>query len=266
MQTTLTNNDLRHLTPSVFAASPWQRMSERYRFVPTIDVVDMLREQGFSPVRAQQSRSRIEGKGAFTKHMIRFRHADYLQPTQVGEELPELVLVNSHDGTAAYRLFAGIFRLVCSNGLIIASANFGSFSVRHSGGDDFRSRIIDATYQIVEETPKAFRQVEEWKQIELTRPKQIAFANAASELKPNAAINPAHLLTARRDEDATNSDASRDLWRTTNVIQESLIRGGIQGRSGTGRRIKTRPIKAVDSDIKINRALWRLAEEMAKLA
>jgi hypothetical protein len=265
MQTaTLTRDQLRHSAPSIFAATPWQGMSDRYRFVGTDGVLDIMADLGFHPVKAMQSRSRIDGKQAFTRHMIRLRHADHLAPT-VGEEVPEIVLENSHDGTAAYRLHAGIFRLVCSNGLVIASADFGTISVKHSGGKDFERRIIDATHQIAEGTPEAFRTVADWKQIVLPRPQQLAFAEQAMELKPNAAIKPAFLLTARRQEDATSPDFSRDLWRTFNVIEENMMQGGIAGRNERGRRIRTRPIRSVVADITINRGLWQIAGQIGEL-
>src|SRR4051794_23840052 len=126
---TLDDDQLRRLAPSIFAASPWGRMSGRYRMVPTIEVVGLLRDKGFLPVRAEQSRTRIEGKGDFTRHLIRFRHGDHLSPLAVGAEVPELVLTNSHDGTSAYRFMAGVFRLVCSNGMVVQSADHGSLSV-----------------------------------------------------------------------------------------------------------------------------------------
>jgi hypothetical protein len=78
------------------------------------------------------------------------------------------------------------------------------------------------------------------------------------ELKPNAAIRPAFLLTARREEDATGPDFSRDLWTTTNFLQESLMRGGLSAVNARGRRITTQPVKAVDADLNINRRLWEL--------
>lgn len=257
----LSHDALRRIAPSVFAAQPWHGMSGRYRMVPTIEVVDILAGRGFLPVKAQQSSTRIPEKGEFTRHLIRFRHADHLQPATVGTELPELVLTNSHDGTSAYRFMAGIFRLVCGNGLVVQSADFGSISVRHSGGADLHERIIDATYQVVEETPRTLEKIEAWKQVELSPPQREAFAAAASELKPNPSIQPAQLLDPRRPE-----DSRPDLWHTLNRVQENVMKGDLRGRNGNGRRPRTRPIRSVDADIKINRALWRLAEEMAKLA
>ena len=261
----LTRDDLRTLTPSVFATTPWDRVSTNYRFVPTIEVLGMMEDQGFHPVMAKQSRTRIEGKAPFTKHMIRLRHRDHLA-TALHEEVPELVLVNSHDRSSAYKLFAGVFRLICENGMIIASEVYGSFSLRHSGSRDLRQQIIDTTGEVISITAQAFENVSQWKQIELSRPQQVAFATAAAELKPNAAIRPSHLLTARREADYTDGEGNRDLWRTTNVLQESLIRGGLSGTASTGRKVTTKAVKSVTGDLAINRGLWRLAAEMAKLA
>src|SRR5438309_1834188 len=103
---TLTLDMIRRTAPSVFAERPWDTMSERYRFFPTVHVVEGLMAQGFLPVRAQQSRSRIEGKGAYTKHMLRFRHAS-MADRAVASTVPEIVIVNSHDGTSAYHLSLG---------------------------------------------------------------------------------------------------------------------------------------------------------------
>lgn len=145
---TLSNDTLRRVAPSIFATTPYHRMSDRYKFIPTIEVVDMLRNQGFHPVRAQQSTSRTEGKAEFTRHLVRFRHNDYLVPAVVGSEFPELVMTNSHDGTACYQFEAGLYRLVCSNGMVVSSGQFDRVSVRHLGGSDFHDRVIDATYQV----------------------------------------------------------------------------------------------------------------------
>lgn len=261
--TVLDDDGLRRIAPSVFASSPWQTMSSRYKFIPTIDVVDWMRNEGFMPVRALQSRSRIEGKGEFTKHMVRFRHKDNLefQVQTVGQEFPEITLVNSHDGTASYQLYPSIFRAVCTNGLIVHSQDMDGVNVRHKGGSDFHNEIIDATYRIVSETPKTLAQIGEFKQIQLTAPQREAFGNAALELQASETLEARHILKARRQEDTDGS-----LWTTLNAVQENLIQGGVTSRNpANGRRSTTKGVKSVDGDVKTNRALWRLSEEMAKL-
>lgn len=256
----LDNHQIKRTAPSVFAVSPYSAMSGKYRMVPTIEVVDMLRDKGFSPIRADQSRTRIPGKGDFTRHVLRFRHTDHLTSTVVGTEIPELVLMNSHDGSSAYRFMAGIFRLVCSNGMIVQSSDHGSISVRHQGGTDFHDRVIDATYQIMEDAPKTLAQIDKWKAIDLTAPHREAFATAALELKTPNGVTPTQILSPRRVE-----DRKTDLWTTTNVVQEHIIRGGDRARTNTGRRTTTRPVKSVTEDIRLNRALWTLTEKLGQI-
>lgn len=260
----LNHDSLRTIAPSIFAASPWERMSHRYKMVPTIDVVDALADRGFLPVRAQQSTSRIEGKGAFTKHMIRFRRPEHFDSGNT-INVPEVVLVNGHDGSSAYKFMPGIFRKVCMNGLIAWRAEGEQISIRHSGGSDFHEKVIDATYRVLESSEQAIEVASNWSQIELSAPQQMAFATAALELRDNAIIKPVQLLRAKRSEDREDQNGSRDLWRTMNTVQEHLVRGGDRGTGSTGRRATTRPIKSVDADLKTNKALWTLATEMAKI-
>lgn len=256
----LSRDELRRKVPSVFAASARDDVSAKYRFVPTIEIVDVLADQGFFPVRAEQTLVRREGGAAFATHMLRFRHADFLTMAKVGDELPELVLKNSHDRSCAVQLHLGIFRLVCSNGAVCSIGDMGGFSVKHVGGPDFSKGVIDATFQVVDQTPAVLNKIEAWKGIELTSPQKHAFAKAALELKENKPILPGQLLAPKRMEDRKG-----DLWTTSQVIQEHLMRGGDRGRNATGRRTTTRPIKSVNEDMRTNKALWRLTEEMAKL-
>lgn len=264
----LDNNALLAKAPSIFAEKPYEGMTERYAFIPTIAVVNAMRDNGFMPVMATQSKCRVQGKGEYTKHMLRFRHDDFMNQN-VSDEVPEIVLINSHDGTSAYRLFAGIFRMVCSNGMITCSQEMGNVSVRHSGKNDTIQKVIDASYEIINETPKNFAKISEFKAIELTPKEQIILASSALELKGAntvETISPENALIPKRSEDIGNIDGSRDLWKTFNVIQENFIKGGMSGKTiDTKRKVKTRSIKAVNEDLRINRGLWQLTEEMAKL-
>jgi Domain of unknown function (DUF932) len=263
MTSILTRDDLRQIAPSIFARQAFHAMSPRYKFVGTDGVLDIMDGLGFRPVMAMQGKSRIVEKVGYTRHFVRLRHLDHLaNPT--GQEVPEIVLENSHDGSAAYRLHAGIFRFCCSNGLILASANFGTISVKHSGGRDFEDRIVEASREIVESTPKAFETVERWKQIILPRSAQVAMAEKAFEMKPLEGVRPAALLTARREEDYTDGDGNRDLWRTFNCLQENTLQGGVQGMNPRGRRTRTRSIRSVTATINLNRGLWQIAEQMAE--
>jgi hypothetical protein len=96
-------DEIAQRAPSALATRPYDAMSAKYTYVPTLGVIEAMIKAGFQPFSASQSRTRIAGKGDFTKHMIRFRHQDVSQALAVGDVIPEVVLINSHDGTSAYR-------------------------------------------------------------------------------------------------------------------------------------------------------------------
>lgn len=250
-------NDQLH--PSVFASGHAGNLSEKYRFVPTIDVVNALRNEGFFPVSCGASRSRDEDGQEYVKHHIRLRREQDINSklSRVGQVIPELAVTNSHNGTSGFILDAALHRLVCSNGLIVANEQ-GSLRYRHSGKDDLVGRVIEGAYEIVEDFPLLADKVEAWSALPLTENEREAYAKAARTLRfdEDSPVTPTQLLRPRR-----YGDARMDLFTTYNVVQENLIRGGLKA----GRR-KTRGITSVDRDLKLNRALWTLAEELAKHA
>jgi len=268
----LSHDALKQAAPSIFATAPWGGVSSKYAFIPTINVVEALAAEGFLPVKATQSRSRIEGKGDFTKHLIRFRReADLIaRPRVVNGNahhfyaendqplIPELCLTNSHDLTSTFILDAGLFRQLCSNGLMVSASNFGSIRTRHSGDV---GNILEGAYTIVEEFPQVLEQVEAWQKIELQPAQQRAYAVAAAELRwgDTTPVDPSKLLTVRRSGDAKN-----DVFTTFNRVQEAIIKGGVRGYGAKGRRMTSRAVKGVSEDSRLNKALWRLTEELAK--
>ena len=257
----LSTEQLRHCAPSIFATQPYEKMSEKYRFVPTIDVVNELSQNGFLPVKASQARTRIEGKGDFVRHVIRFRHRE-LNEAKVGDSIPEIVLLNSHDGSSSYKIMMGMFRLVCSNGMVVASGMIDEIAARHSGKQGIVKEVIDGSFRVIENAPKVMQQVQDWQSKALTDRQQVAYATAALELRDSTLkIDPAEILAPHRGADAGN-----DVWRTFNRVQENMIRGGMSGMSEVGIRRTTRAVKSCAADVKLNRALWRLTEELAKAA
>ena len=105
----LSRETLARIVPSLFAAQPWERMSPSYKMLPTASVIEILGSQGFFPVSAQQGKTRIPGKGSYTKHLVKFRRREYLDADQFAE-VPELVLLNSHDGSSAYKFHSGVIQ------------------------------------------------------------------------------------------------------------------------------------------------------------
>lgn len=254
----LSDDQIIRAAPSAFAESAHESRSARYAYIPTSEVLKGLRGAGFQPFMACQARTRVEGKEAFTKHLIRLRHEGQIN----GETANEIILVNSHDGTSSYQMLAGCYRFVCHNGLICGDT-IEDFRVRHSG--NIVGNVIEGAFRILDEFEQVDAEREAMRRIQLAPGQQQAFARAALELRydpqENMPIEPGQLNEARRFE-----DRGSDLWRTFNRVQENMIQGGLSGRNANGGRMTTRQITGVSENVRLNRALWTLTEEMAKLA
>lgn len=280
-QKPMTMLELQLAVPSAFAVEPHESRSSRYTYIPTVRIIEGMMKHGFLPFAASQSRSKDESRREYTKHMIRFSHPDQ-KLAMDGEERVDVVLVNSHDGTSAYKLMEGIFRMVCSNGLIVAKGETNFVSIQHSG--NIIDGVIRASQQIIETAPKRLKAVREWKEIELNEDERRVFSESAFMVRFPDDVEregegipktyaPHQLLNRRRSEDSAN-----DLWTVFNVIQENAVRGGLTGRTAShnvntgngqrwqrGRRVSTRDIKGIDQNLKLNQALWALGDKMAAL-
>lgn len=261
----LSEEELRGAVPSIFALAQHESRSPRYTYIPTIDIVKSLANEGFRPTWAMQATPRDAAKTGYTKHMLRFRQAD----TQLANgEVPEVVLINSHDGSTKYQMLAGIFRFICGNGMIVGDT-FDKCSVRHSG--NIKDNVVEAAHQIASTFEFVMNATAEMKRIELAPAEQLILAEGAAELRfdleanEESPVRPQLFLEARRDADAKN-----DLWTVFNRVQENTLRGGLAGytpetEASTGRRVRTREVKGIDQSVKLNRCLWSLAEKMAAL-
>ncbi len=252
----LTNDQIARVAPSIFAAGKHESRSERYTYIPTIQILDGLRNEGFQPFMVAQSRSRVEGKSEFTKHMMRLRKIDQID----AQEAFEIILINSHDGTSSYQMLAGIFRFVCQNGMVMGDT-YQDIRVHHRG--NITENVIDAAYTIMNDVDAVQASIETMKGTPLALPEARIFAETALSLKydKEAPIRPDDLLTARRYEDRVNTD----LWATFNKVQENLLKGGQRGETATGKRTRTRGVTSIDNNVRLNKALWTLSEKMANL-
>jgi hypothetical protein len=263
----LTDDQIRTVAPSIFATHPSATRSERYAYIPTSDVLGALRKAGFLPFMVTQGGTRDPQRREFTKHMLRLRHESALQ-VGVGQTFNELVLVNSHDGTSSYQLMAGLFRLVCSNGMIVgAGGGFDEVRIKHTGV--VTDAVVEGANTILQRLPEVNESVREWDGMALTAGERMAFATAAHALRfaepALAPIEAPRLLQARRTEDARPT-----IWNTLNVLQENTVKGGIEYelKDENGKRKqrrKTGEVAGIEQNVTINRGLWVLAAEMAKL-
>ena len=259
----LTDDTLRAYAPSIFAEDKHASRSERYAYIPTIHALNGLRKEGFLPFYVAQSRTRHEDRREFTKHLLRLRHMNHIHAQTVGTEFPEISLLNSHDGTSSYQMDAGIYRLVCSNGLIVDAGDVQSLKVPHKG--DVRNQVIEAAYEIVESFPVVQSKMMAMKETKLLPAIQEALAEEAIQLRyddpaKSAPITPAQVLTPKRA-----ADAGQDAWSVFNRAQEHLVRGGLNGAAAHGGRQRTRPVTSIQENVKLNKALWSLTERVTAI-
>lgn len=260
----ITIDELRVRIPSVFADGKSGKTSDRYTYIPTVAVVERLIADGYGVFSAMQSGTRDEARRGHTKHLLRFRQVDAMP--LVDGTYPEIVLLNSHDGTSAYRLMAGLFRMVCSNGMVVCSSCVEDVRVRHSG--NVVSDVADGVQRIRYQLPSVTDAIRDMQSIELTRDEQGVFALAALRAKYGddvPPVEPLAIIQPRRAEDVGN-----DLWRVLNRTQEALITGGDRytttpTETRRRRRMHTRPVNSVGGNATLNAAIWQLGEEMRRL-
>ena len=250
--------DIRRKCSSFYAEEPKSTVSDKYGFINTRDVALGLWQHGWMPKWAEETRSNLATNRGYNRHMIRWAHPDCLLPN--GDRV-EIVGVNSHNRSSIFRLMAGVFRTVCSNGCITMSSDFGCFEIRHLG--DIMGQVETALNEIGPLTKRIPCKIVEMQETPLRQEEQLILASAAHGYvytEPETApIKPHQLLVPRRREDKGNT-----LWSTYNVIQENIMQGGIRGVL-TGHRTRTRRIRNIDKNVRINQALWELTEKMCEL-
>jgi len=256
----LTDDQIMRAAPSIFAEAPHDSRSERYHCIPTINVIDALRAEGFDPFYACQVAVRTADKRTHAKHMLRLRHRNQIN----AREANEIILLNSHDGSCSYQMIAGMFRFVCANGMVCGST-LGNIRVRHQGKGDIIGEVIEGAYSVRESFEIAEQQRDTMRAVTLDNAEQELLADAILQYKHDdptrpAPIAPRQLLNAKRIEDDKD-----DLWTVTNRIQENIMKGGQVGRSANGRRTRTRAVRGLDQDVKLNRALWDMSARFAEL-
>jgi hypothetical protein len=254
----LSDDQIRRVAPSIFAETPHESRSERYSYIPTAAVLTELCQEGFQPFMVAQTRVRCEDRRDFTKHMLRLRHASQINAA----EAQEIILLNAHDGTSSYQMLAGMFRFACHNGLVCGDL-VADVRVPHKG--DVSGDVIEGAYEVLDGFERVQQSREAMRAITLDEGEATVFARSALALRYDTADKPApitesQILMPRRFE-----DRSPDLWSVFNRAQENLTKGGLLGRSASGRRQHTRPVQGIDQDIRLNRALWLLADGLRQL-
>lgn len=254
--------DIRQVS-TICAERPHESTSQRYSFIPTTAPLTVLADFGWRPVAVAEQRVRDKNKAGYQRHAVKFRNELFSKDAlQVGQTLPELVLINSHSGNASFQLTLGLFELVCSNGLMVEREGIAERRVLHRGYTSYK--VAEAIGAIAPNVPKLLGEVEDMRQIQLNGEEQKAFASAAIDLRWDGekyAIDPERMVAPRR----SNQQGS-DLWQSFNRVQESLIRGGVRVRNlESGQSQLARPVTGLAENVRLNKALWKLTETMRDL-
>jgi hypothetical protein len=256
----LTKDQIRNSSPLVFADAPTNPdVSNKYLFVNTETIIDDLEKLGWLPVQAAQRTSRKSEGTIFSKHMVAFQNPDIKITSADGDDAyPRILLTNSHDGMQAFKFSVGIFRLVCSNGLVVADEQFSDFKIKHKGYSFEELRNV--VRQAVEDLPNRVQVMNDMKN-------RILSEEEKRKLALDAMLIRAGVKTLEYDEETIDDilepkrkeDKGDDLWRVFNVVQEKITQGEFHAALTGAKVRKVRKIKSFEKDMNVNKQLFKLA-------
>lgn len=258
----LSDRQLKEFAPTIFAKGGIPGVSEKYGFVNTKLIIDAMRDSKFEVVEVRQSQRRDTGRMPFTKHMLKFRPAGIVGKLKRGDVVPQIVMLNSHDRSSGFHLYAGLFRLICENGLMVSDgAEVEPIKVPHT--IRMVENVVDRSLELIRCADGVFRLRKDMLETQLSDKAALTFARNSLEFRPPraAALAPETLLIPRRKEDEPN-----DLWHVFNRVQENMLRGGNETVTEDGRTVMTRGIGRIERDVQVNTRLWSLAVQTIEKA
>ena len=262
MNNVLSTEQIAMKAPAVVELTHADNLSKHYTHIPTMTLVEDMAQLGWEVVDVKQGKSRDSSKRMFKKHMVVFRNPN-IKISREGMDavFPQILLTNSHDGKSSFQFRAGLFRLICSNGLVISTQDFAQARLRHSGYSF--DHLKGVVMEMVNKIPDTIKTPNSLTEVELTEEQKMEFALKAIGIrfdKGNAEVLPQELLVPLREQDKGN-----DLWSVFNVVQEKLVRGGFKYTLKEGRRANrtARRISNFIQDIRINEQLFDLAKSYA---
>ena len=260
----MTKDEVRNACPYAFAEAPTNpAVSGKYIQANTETVMDDMMKLGWYPVEAKQCREKKGSKGIRSFHMVAFQNDNVKIYDNNGETeaYVRIILQNSHDGFNSFKFMMGCYRLICSNGLVVADAEFASFSIRHISYTFEELRGVVAN--VIDSVPDMVKKMNAMNQITITDEQKRQMAIETYKIRKgateedNVKVDDAtitDLLTPVRSEDSTET-----LWGVFNILQEKMIKGGFNATGKNGKTRKQRPIKSIKKDAEYNQRLWAVA-------
>lgn len=244
------------LPKAVLQPSAHPDRSQRYAHVNSREVVKALEGEGYTVHGVSVTATRNKNRDPlYARHQVLLRHPDLRQIEGI---TPQIIFVNSHDGTSSAEIRQGMWRQVCSNGLV-SWMTTDMMRVRHSGAA--AQKVLEKVQSLARATQPLFDKIERWAQIELNKAQRAQFARLGAMIRwgDPARFPVEALLAPRRAEDDSGS-----LWAVFNRVQENAVRGGMLGLSRSGRSATARPLSEINANNNFNADLWRLAEDFAE--
>ena len=262
----LTKEQLREMCPVAFKDAPTNpKVTSKYLFVNTETIVDDLEKLGWKPVSAAMRKNR--GKDTiFSKHMVTFQNPDIKITSKDGDNaFPRIIMTNSHDGLQAFKFSVGIFRLVCSNGLVVADEKFSDFKIRHKGYTF--TELRDVVAKAVKDLPNKVEVLNKMRNKILTKDEKQKLALDAMLIRAGITPDSDKAKKFEYDEETIedilepkrNEDKGDDLWKVFNVIQEKITQGEFHAALKGAKVRKVRKIKSFEKDLQVNKELFKLA-------
>ena len=264
MSNIMTKAQIKEVCPLAFYEKPTNPgVSNKYMMANTETIIDDMARLGWYPVEAKQCRAKKGSKGIRSFHMVAFQNED-VKIMQDGETeaYPRIILTNSHDGFRSFKFMCGIYRLICSNGLVIATEEFANISIRHINYTFEELRKVVA--QAIEAIPEQVKVMNEMKRTELTTEQKYDLALQVIKARRGAEDNDKFTATRESLDDMLTpvraEDHGNDLWTVFNVLQEKAIKGGYTYASDESKKArKQRPIKSAVKDIALNQTMFAIA-------
>ena len=244
-------DEMRNLAPALFTTSPHPKMSDRYSFTNTYDILRHMHNKGFKVTSVMGGRKR------YNKVLVRMRHPAY----DKRDDVPELALLDSHDGTSRIKSFLGILKMVCMNGMMAGDAIY-SKSYIHNAPDLMEQVLLDLD-DLDEPIARLQARVDKMKAYHTNVAERIALADTVIKTRFGDERPASFIADMRRSmlKVRRNDDEGDDMYTVMNVIQENILRGGMQYVTNhTVRRVAA--INSVDRNININKVLWSTAEDL----
>ena len=266
----LSNDDIRRMCPMAFKTAPTNPgVSGRYTQANTATVIDDLAKLGWYPVQAKQAREKKGSSGIRSFHMVAFQNPDIKihKTLENGEKVvdtyPRIILTNSHDGFNSFKFMVGLFRLVCSNGLVVCSDQMVNMSIRHVNYDFEELRRVVAT--AIEQVPGIVQTMNDMRKVTLTDEQKINLATEVVRIRKGIEDDQKFQLDAETVESilepVREEDKANDLWTVFNICQEKLIKGGFSAVGKNNKSRKQRGITSIRKDMDFNQRLWGTASK-----